>query len=480
MSRPKRRSSRQARSPTPTRNETTIYDGVPPNLWDTLYGEGKSISVGPNDALGIPTYWRCVNLLSALPAALPARIVRGRGKNQRRENGHVADYMLNISPDDGETNAELFRRAMGANLAVYGTTLAECLHNGRGDVGQLRFLEKGMYNLYRDENRVKWYQFSLPNGHASTPVRARKVVHLVGFSMDAFNARSPISIHRETLERSVLSSEHKTKYYAKGGRPSGVISVDGRLQKPAKAEMQEEWKESLPNGTAILSNGAKYQPISIPPEDSKFLEGLRWDAELICQIMNVPPYMAGIYRNGSEIKAEELALHFMTNTLIPLIRMWECELTLKLFASSDLRVEFDLNHLIRASISAQGEFFQKMTAVGGYVPDDIRIWLGQDPHENNLGQKPLIGANNYALLEDVVSGKYLETNRNSPSNDPGSTKTPKPPEKSTNLDEGPISPEWSQLLKQCKPETLNCLAQLLSLSRGNTEAETDTILSQEL
>lgn len=462
--RPKRRRARNS-APQPT---TITHPGVHPELYDITYNPMYSANINSRSVLGIPTYWRCVNLLANLPACLPARVIRGRGSNYRIDYGHVANRLLNETPD-GEVNAEMYRRCCGIQLHVFGNSVSEILRNGRGDAGVLKYLENGMYSMYRDERRKRWYQFAMDNGQFSDPLPPDKAVHVAGFSLDGFIGRSAVYIHRETFERSITSTAGRNDFFAKGGRPSGVLSTEKTNFGPnEKEKMREEWNESLPNGTAILTHGTKYQPIGIPPEDTKFLAGFQWDAELICQIMGVPPYMVGIYKSGNEIKAEELALHFMTNTLIPLIRWWEAEWSMKLFASNECRIELDLNHLIRASISAQGEFISKMTAAGGFVPDDTRMWLGKDPHPDGIGSIPLIGANNFARLQDVIEGKTLKQGAGSePSNNPG---------RPANLGED----QFLSILNNIQPANLVKLAKAMCVARGYSQAETDAVLNQAL
>ncbi len=401
--------------------------GVSPDLFDALYNRSRQ-SMSANEALGIPTFWRCVNILSSIPAILPLKVYQRKGASRTRVYSHPCLSIFNRSPDGGDTNAEIARRGWGVQKILYGNLIAEVIRNGRQEVVQLLGCPYPGYNMYRETDRRKWYQLTAPDSitRYTDPLPPQKIFHVAGFSIDGFIGRSPVSVQADLLERSALSGDAKTEFLRKGGRPSGILSSEARRLTPEiKDEMRNEWNESLPNGLAILSNGTKYIPISLPPDDKMFLDGIKWDALLICLIMGVPPYMVGIYPDSRDIKAEEMALHFLINTVLTEVRAYEAEINLRCLPS-DMEAELDLYHLLRASYSTQAEFYRTMVSIGGMLPDEVREATGRDAHTNGMGAVPLIGGNNFIRLEDVISGKTLGSGQQSgqQSGDPNSGKDP--------------------------------------------------------
>ena len=387
--------------------------GVAPDLWDAMYGpKSNSAAVTALSVLGIPTYYRCLQILAALPSLLPARVIEGRGKDMKViQNHHVAD-LWNWSFDNGTTAAYQDRCFIGDQKHRLGNAVGEILRDGRQQVKKIRWLQRNEVFLYRDENKEKRFEFELGPGDWSDPVHPRRVFHLPNYAPDGFVGRSAIAMQRDLLETAILSADNRSQFFRKGGRPSGYLRKKDRIADPKfKDEMREEWRQASPNGLAILHHDTEYVPLSLPPEDAKFLEGMKWDAIQICQIMGVPPYMAGIAGKETDIMAEELAIHFVLNTLMPEVRAIESEASLKLFGNvlqgdPNYRLELDLSVVLLASLKSQAEFYGKMVGCGALVPDEVREQTGYAPHPDGIGSVPLIAGNNYTRLAGVADGSF--------------------------------------------------------------------------
>jgi HK97 family phage portal protein len=412
MSKRKQRVHQKPQSVAPVSDSGRLnLPGVKPDLWDTIYGpSSKAAAVTALSVLGIPTYYRCLQILAALPSLLPARVIEGRGKDMKViQDHHVAD-LWNWSFDGGSTSAYSDRCFIGDQKHRLGNAVGEILRNGRQEVRQIRWLQRNEVFLYRDEQKQKRFEFELGPGEWSDPVHPRRVFHLPNYAPDGFIGRSAIAMQRDLLETAILSADNRSEFFRKGGRPSGYLKKKDRIADPKfKDEMREEWRQASPNGLAILHNDTDYIPLSLPPEDAKFLEGMKWDAIQICQIMGVPPYMAGIAGKETDIMAEELAIHFVLNTLMPEVRAIESEASLKLFGNvlqgdPKYRLELDLSVVLLASLKSQAEFYGKMVGCGALVPDEVREQTGYAPHPDGIGSVPLIAGNNYTRLSGVVDG----------------------------------------------------------------------------
>ena len=84
---------------------------------------------------------------------------------------------------------------------------------------------------------------------------------------------------RQTLDISTSAEEHAAGFFKSGGSVAGILTVEsGRVDKKQKDQIYQTWEERTnpvtghPNGIAVLEGNMKYQPISISPRDSQFIE----------------------------------------------------------------------------------------------------------------------------------------------------------------------------------------------------------------
>lgn len=507
-------SRRKRQRPARTQNVDPVSDngrlnlpGVPPDMWEFVYGPKRTHAITPTSVLAIPTYFRCLQILSKLPSLLKARVVEGYGKNIKFHEDHPVANMFNWSFDGGQTSAFVDRCFMQDQKHRLGNAVGEVLRNGRGEVAQIRWLQRDDFALYRDQNKAKRYEFRISNTKWSDPVEPRRVFHLPCFTTDGFIGRTVVSVHGELLERVMSSNDHRSEFFRQGGRPSGYLKKKKAIVKPSeKDEMRSEWQKAAPNGLAVLSDDTEYIALSLPPEDAKFLEGNKWDGVGICQIMGVPPYMAGIAGKETDIMAEELAIHFVLNTLMPEVRAIESE-ALKLFGSRErgdprFRLELDLSGVLMASLSAQAEYFTKMASCAGLVPDEIRARTGYAPHPDGIGSTALVAGNNYVRLSDVVSGA-LTNKATAPANaDPNAKPRPAassssaasepdrhfkdPPSPAASIEAGPGLLPMNDVksavsfLSLLSPETKLLLSARCEQLRGKSPEEVDRSLNDSL
>lgn len=507
------RKRRRQRQP---RNAVQNLPGVSPDLWTALYGQKWEANVNPVSILSIPTYFRCLRILSVLPALLTARVVTGSGSSFSVIPDHPVAELFNRSFDGGYTSAFVDRCFAGDQQHRLGNAVGEILRNGRKEVAQIRWLERSEVHMYRDENREKRFQFALAKGQWSEAVDAKRVFHVPNYTLDGFIGRSAISLHTELLKRSMLSAQHRSAFFEEGGRPSGYLKKKGAIRSnTTKDEMRAEWEKSLPNGLAVLTDETEYIALALPPEDAKFLEGNRWDAVGICQIMGVPPYMAGILTKDGDIKAEELAIHFVVNTLFPAVRSIEAEATLKLLPPR-YRLELDVTKILLGSLTAQAEYYTKMVSIAALNPDEVRESTGRAPIPNGIGSTPLVAGNNYVRLADVANGSYLNSGSqlapsSSPSSDtaspsstsPSSTSGTSPSQSTSSSTPSPqnassvpsssvssvsVSPaslssphaSVEQLRSKLSPETRLNLSRLLEEERGKDQEAVERSLEHSL
>src|SRR5690606_260691 len=99
--------------------------------------------------------------------------------------------------------------------------------------------------------------------------------------------------------------------------------------------------------TGLLSNGAKYNPVSMSADDAKVVEQLQMSAKIVCSAFHVPAYKAGIGELPSYDNIEALEQQYYSQCLQTLIESIELLLDEAFELEGDTGTEFDVSALLR-------------------------------------------------------------------------------------------------------------------------------------
>jgi HK97 family phage portal protein len=117
-----------------------------------------------------------------------------------------------------------------------------------------------------------------------------------GLSFDGVKGLSPIGQAREAIGLALSTEEYGAKFFGNGARPGGIIEFPGTMKDPDK--VRESWNKTFQGAAnshrvAVLEQGAKFQTVGLPPEESQFLETRKFQINEICRIFRVPPHLVG-------------------------------------------------------------------------------------------------------------------------------------------------------------------------------------------
>ena len=131
---------------------------------------------------------------------------------------------------------------------------------------------------------------------------------------------------------------------------------------------------------AVLGDGAKFQPITIAPEESQFVESQKLNAAAICRIYGVPAGMvAGVELAGHEdySSPEQRAHDFLTFTLRPWLSRIERAVGRLLPRNQYAR--FDAKGFVRATLKERYEAHAVALASGFLTVNEVRELEGRAP-----------------------------------------------------------------------------------------------------
>ena len=126
---------------------------------------------------------------------------------------------------------------------------------------------------------------------------------------------------------------------------------------------------------AVLEEGVKFTPISIPNNEAQFLETRKFQIEEIARMYRVPLHMIGDLDHATFSNVEHLSLDFVKYSLDPWIVRWEQSLQKALLSDSEKGqyfVKFNVDGLLRGDYASRMQGYATARQNGWMSANDIR------------------------------------------------------------------------------------------------------------
>lgn len=361
----------------------------PQNSYDSpsyTYFFGRSTagkSVNDRTAMQQIAVYACVRVLSEAIAQLPLHVYEYTDKGKERVPKHPLYFLLHDQPNP-EMTSFVFRETLMSHLLIYGNAYAQIIRNGRGDVMGLYPLMPDKIKADRDERNRLIYKYSRydeqnPNfreqGEIILP--SEQVLHIPGLGFDGLVGYSPIAMAKNAIGLAVACDEYGASFFANGASPSAVLEHPGVIKNPER--VREAWHRAYGSGnshkTAILEEGMKYTPISIPNNEAQFLETRKFQIEEIARLYRVPLHMIGDLDHATFSNIEHLSLEFVKYTLDPWLIRWEQSLMKALLSDSEKGryfIKFNVEGLLRGDYASRMSGYATARQNGWMSANDIR------------------------------------------------------------------------------------------------------------
>jgi HK97 family phage portal protein len=185
---------------------------------------------------------------------------------------------------------------------------------------------------------------------------------------------SPIQHARQAIGLGLGAEKFAAKFFGESAIPSGLLTTDQRISTENARDLKERWKQSHGGhrDIAVLGDGARFQAITIPPEQAQFLETTRANVATIARYFGVQPELIGGESGGSLTYAnvEQRALDFLTFGLRPwLVRL---EVALSALLSSTTTVKFNAAALVRTDLLTRYQAHESAIRAGWKLRSEVR------------------------------------------------------------------------------------------------------------
>ncbi|WKW40781.1 phage portal protein [Kosakonia cowanii] len=314
----------------------------------------RNLEIKPTTVLSFHAVFSCISLIASDISKMPLRLMRRDSNGIWKENNNGTPARIYRRPNAFQNRMQFFECWLNSKLC-HGNTVVLKIRNTRGDITELRILDWNKVTpLVADDGSV-FYQINPDNMtgvDASVTVPAREVIH------DRFNCLfhpliglSPIYAAGLAAMQGHHIQENSAHFFRNGSKPSGVIEVPGTITDENARKLKANWDTGYTGEnagkTGLLSNGAKYNPISMSADDAKVVEQLQMSEKIVCSTFHVPAYKAGVGDLPSYDNIEALEQQYYSQCLQTLIESIELLLDEAFELEDDAGTEFDVSALLR-------------------------------------------------------------------------------------------------------------------------------------
>lgn len=362
----------------------------------------SGVNVTEVTSLGMPAVWQSVNLIAGTCASLPLHAFR-KGDRSRKilTTGQSANLLDDPHPDLVPYD---FWEIVHGHRLLWGNAYILKLRNAIGQIVELWPIHPARVKVGRvgaggDPDLMGQKVYAVDGGEDAgglTYVGNREILHLPAFGYDGISGVSPIRIARQGIGLSLAAEEYGARLFGNGSLASGILQTEQRLKQEQADLLASRWKQKhsglrTAHEVVVLDAGAKFQQLTIPPDDAQFLESRQFQVREVARIFGVPPHMLmdveGSTSWGTGI--EEQTLGFVIFTLRRWLIRTEQAVT-KMLKPDTVYAKFSLEGLLRGAPKDRADFYTKLWNIGVLSTNDIRELEDMSPVDGgDIRYRPL-------------------------------------------------------------------------------------------
>ena len=339
--------------------------------WTYTGPSASGQSVNQASSLNYSAVWSAVRAISEGVAALPLQLFKRNPDGGRDKLTSDPLYAILHDSPNPEMGSLIFRETLMGHVLTWGNGYAEIEKDGRGNVIGLWPLRPDVCQPVRDDNGDLYYQYG------NIIFMPDEILHIKGLGFDGIKGYSVITNAKESIGLGLALENYGASFFGNGAKPSGVISVPGKLNAEAISNMRKSWEEmhsSSKNShrVAILQNGVTYQSIGIAPDDAQWVGSRSFQLQEIARWFRIPASKLGDTSGASYSSLEQDNLNFLQETLRPWLIRWEQEIKMKLISDSDIYAEHNQDALLRGDSASRSAFYASALSWGWMNRNEVR------------------------------------------------------------------------------------------------------------
>ncbi len=358
------------------------------------------IRVGPATAMRAATVYACTSLIAETIASLPLRIIL-RTDNERAPQRPPEGKALWDRPNAYQTTQAMIETAV-LSLLLWGNGYLFPRRTNGGDIFELWPIDPDRIDQVepledaRGNLGARFHVFGWKDNDGwieNLPGRPVGLIHIPLLTLPgSIKGLSPIEQQAELIGMSLSSQEHAARFLGEGPDVSGTLELPGEVN---ETEAKEAWdKFGLRHAgprkggrVAVLTGGAKFTTVTIPPNQLQFLEQMQYTDRKLISVYRCPPHLVSDVDRSTSwgTGIEDQMIQWVQVGLLPIIRKVEEALEAAFFPGTDYDVRFNVNGLLRGDMAARAEFYRVLWSLGALTDNDILALEDMPPAKDGAG-----------------------------------------------------------------------------------------------
>ncbi len=379
-----------------------LYDALGARMTDA------GVRVSEFTALRLSTWWACVKVLSETLASVPVNAYKSLSPRGKRKAVELPQHTLVKQAPNSEMTSQQWRELSMAHVATWGNAFSEIERDQAGR-------PIGLWPLMPDRTKAKRiFVNGVPTRIVTTKVPskggtwkdvtlpAEDVLHIAGLGYDGIMGYSVVRHARQAIGLALATEEFGAKWFGGGSHPSGFITTPATIKPEARDRIRTSIQRlhgglTQAHRIAVLDEGMKWTPTSIPPEDAQFLGTRAGQVPEICRYFRMPPHMVQDLSRGTFSNIEVQSIEFVRFTMLPWFVRWEEHLNRALLTPQQRKqgyfFEFLIEGLLRGALKERYDAYAIGRQWGWLCADDICELENMNPLPDGQGRQYLVPMN---------------------------------------------------------------------------------------
>jgi len=323
-------------------------------------------SISPDVALNVGAVYRAVSIITTSVSQMPMAVYR--------DNTLIKTPALVRQPNVNDTVTGFVEETVWS-LATHGNAYWKVYRDGSGNVANLEVLDPTSITTLRENGRVKYWAGTeeLPANRIKHLKLMRKPGAVLGYG--------PIQHGQSEILAAIRMRNFADNWFGISGIPQGILTTDQVLNGEEAQAFAEAWNTFVKNnGTAVMSQGMRYEHLNLKPAEAQMLEVQQAQTIAIARLFGIPAFLLGSGLEGQSTtytNSQELWLQFTQTTLVKYMN--EIEEALASLLPRGQEVRFDESKLLRMDTAGAVDVQVKQIAAGLRTANELRKAEGLPP-----------------------------------------------------------------------------------------------------
>lgn len=337
-------------------------------------------------ALNEATYFTCLRILSDNVSMLPLKTYKYEEEREKLATEHYLYPLLALRPNANMSAVDFWRFIeFQRNHEGHAVVVINRLPNGK--VEGLYPVPTGSVQIWVDDiaefspGREVWYIVSAADGK-QYKLRSDEVLHFKNMTQDGITGMAVRHYLKDLIGSAGSAGRYANQFFGEGLSVGGVLQYTGDLDKEGMLKMKRRFEAmatGIENAGKILPVplGFNFQTIRSTMVDADFLNINQYHARQIAAAFGIQPHHLNDLSGSKYNAVEVLNDGFYRQTLLPILTNYEQEIAFKLLTTQErdrgMNVKFNVDALLRASLTDRYEAYRIGIAAGFLTPNEARM-----------------------------------------------------------------------------------------------------------